>query len=180
MCYRLRGCPMYTTGIVLRSGRSVRMLNPSRIRGRQNCACKASFRVSQVLVVKPYLQSICIFSVFADLFLPRVRAYRSPARVRHACKGNQEGCPALASSRTHPSGVCSSPVGCAGARQQPPNSVEAKARCNAHPSCPHHRRFQIAREARLRTRSCAFCLHRSPTSAARTTRRCGPGPASSG
>ena len=132
---------MYTTGIVLRSGRSVRMLNPSRIRGRQNCACRASFRVSLVLIVKPYLKKHMYFFCFRGPFsgseIPRVRAYRSPAHVHHhACKGNQEGCSASASSRTHPSGVCSSPVGCTGARQQPPKSVEAKARCNAHRAAP--------------------------------------------
>ena len=52
-----------------------------------------------------------------------------------------------------------------------PNSVEAKARCNAHPSCPHHRPSHPARTAarsargarrerccaRLQTRSCASC-----------------------
>ena len=89
--------------------------------------------------------------------------------AHHALKGSLEGCSASASSRTHPSVARSSPVGCAGARQQPPNSVEAKARCNAQPSCPHHRRSHPARAAarsargarrdrccaRLRTRSSA-------------------------
>ena len=84
---------------------------------------------------------------FRQLEVPLVRAALSLAHAHHARKGNLEGCPASASSRTHPSGVCSSPVGCNGARQQPPNSVEAKARCNAHPSCPHHRRARPARAA---------------------------------
>ena len=51
-----------------------------------------------------------------------VRAYLSLAHAHHARKGNLEGCSASASSRTHTSGVCSSPVGSAGARQQPPTA----------------------------------------------------------
>ena len=110
---------------------------------------------------------------------PRVSVHDPCARNRQAAraavcqarKGNLDGCSASASSRTQPSGVPSSPVGCAGARQRPPNSVEAKARCNAQPSCPHHRRSHPERAAarsalgarrerccaRSRTRSCAFC-----------------------
>ena len=96
-------------------------------------------------------RSVALFfflrTFFRQLEVPLVRAALSLAHAHHARKGNLEGCPASASSRTHPSGVCSSPVGCNGARQQPPNSVEAKARCNAHPSCPHHRRARPARAA---------------------------------
>ena len=59
-----------------------------------------------------------------------------PQCVKHA-RATWTAAQPSASSRTQPSGVPSSPVGCAGARQQPPNSVEAKARCNVQPSCPH-------------------------------------------
>ena len=110
------------------------------------------------------------------LRVPSSRASRTP--------GQPGG---LLRSRTHPSGVCSSPVGCAGACQQRPNSVEAKVCCNVHPSCPHHRRAHPARAAARSARAGSAVARgcgrgRAPRApiAARTTRFCGPGPASSG
>ena len=96
--------------------------------------------------------------------------------AHQARKGSLEGCSASASSRTHLPERCAfvSGIRCAGARQQPPNSVEANALQRAaelppppallYPARAAARSARGARRerccARLRTRSCASCPHR--------------------
>ena len=96
-----------------------------------------------------------------------------PSRSNASRSGSREGSTGSASSTTSLSVGCPSPPGCAGARQMPPNSVDASARCCAQLRKPHQRRRQRDRtRTRRRRRSWASLPqrpHRPPTSDASTT-----------
>ena len=120
------------------------------------------------------------------------RAAQSEAGMRI---GMRLGPPAGAKARTAASGGASSPAaGWGGASHSPPSAVEATARWTATLKRLHQRRRQPAaaaarsaagaRGARVATRrrmsSWQSACQRPPSSAARTSNRCGPGWRSSG
>ena len=142
--------------------------------------------------------------IYAFFFFFSRAFFRQPGSVQSALpaptcsyaarSGSREGSAGSASSTTSLSVGCPSPPGCAGARQMPPSSVDASARCCAQLRNPHQRRCQPAVAAarstggarrdrtrtRRRRRSWASLPQRPPTSDGSTTSFCGPGRASSG